>query len=124
MGLEQTFQRGAEKVFAVFKDAVRQGIYYSILDTGFDEDNSTFPVRVIEESFTEKDIKYLSFSEYIQPNDVKGIMLGVDLKAEIHAQSDKVEVTQKDGVTKKTYTVVDFSRDPLGIVYTFLLRKT
>lgn len=123
MGLKTTFKKGAELLFKKFKDAVKSGTYYSITDDGFDTNSTSFTVRVIEESFNEKDIKYLSFSDLIQPNDVKGILLGVDLPAELHSQIDKLDIIQEDS-SVKTYTIVSFDRDPLSIVYTILLRKT
>ena len=123
MGLLSTFTKAADTCFTVFKEAVKPATFYSIVDTGFDDDNSDYPVTIIEESFSEDDIKYLSFSEFIQPNDVKGLVRGKEIQTEIHSQSDKIGITQKDS-TVKMYTIVAFDRDPLSVLYTFLLRKT
>ena len=127
MGLESVFIKAADTAFRIFKDAVRVGQYYSYIDTGFEEDNangnSDYPITIIEAEFSENDIKYLSFSEYIQPHDVKGLVRGKEIVTKVHAQTDKISITQKDG-SILTYTVVDFSTDPMKILYTFLLRKT
>ena len=123
MGLLSVFTKAADKCFTVFKEAVKPATYYSVVDTGVDDDNSNYPITIIEESFSEEDIKYLSFSEFIQPNDVKGLVRGKEIQTEIHSQSDKISITQKDS-SVKTYTVVAFNRDPLSVLYTFLLRKT
>lgn len=123
MGLLATFTKAADICFSVFKEAVKPATYYSVVDTGFKNNNTNYPVTIIEESFSEDDIKYLSFSEFIQPNDVKGLIRGRDIQTEIHSQSDKIGITQKDS-SVKMYTVVAFDRDPLEVLYTFLLRKT
>jgi len=123
MGLELIFKKAADTVFFIFKDAVLRGTFYSIMDTGFAEDTTSFPVSVILDSFSEEDIKYLSFSDSIQPQDAKGFVRGIELLQQVHANSDKLTLVNKDDSTS-TFTVVAFDTDPLRVLYTFLLRKT
>jgi len=123
MALRATFVKAADTAFSLFKEAVRTGTYKHSVNTGFKNTINNFPVSVIEGSFAEDDIKYLSFSEYIQPQDVKALIRGKEIKSAITTQSDKIAIIQEDG-TAFTYTVVAFDTDPFKVLYTFLLRKT
>lgn len=125
MGLETIFKKAARKVFTLFKDAVRVGTYHSIVDTGFESSDTPYTVSIIAASFEEKDIKYLPFSELIQPQDVKGLVMGEEVPdVVVHSQIDKIDIYEKNGVDLVTYTVVSYAADPMKILYTFLLRKT
>lgn len=123
MGLEAKFIKAANLAFKIFKESVHPGRYYSIRDTGFLEADTNYPITIIEESFSQNDIHTLSFSEHIQPTDVKGLVRGSEIVGSINSQSDKIVVTQKD-LSERSYTVVAFDTDPLRVLYTFLLRKT
>ena len=123
MSLARVFQKAGEKVFYIFREAVRPALFKSIDDTGFEENNRVYPINLIQDSFQEKDIKYLTFADFIQPNDVKGLVLGKELPSRIHAQTDKIDVKQTDGSIAQ-FTVVAYDTDPLEVLYTFLLRRT
>jgi len=123
MGLESKFIKAANLAFKIFKEAVHPAVYYSILETGFLETDTNYPITIIEESFSQNDIHTLSFSEHIQPTDVKGIVRGAEISSAINSQSDKIVITRKDA-SEHSYTVIAFDTDPLRVLYTFLLRKT
>ena len=124
MGLKRTFQKAAQKAFTVFKDAVFEGTYYSIRNTGFAEDDTPpYPVSVIIDSFSEKDASRLPFGDLIQPQDAKGLIQGIDITTKVNSQSDKVSILEKDGSTS-IYTVVAYTLDALGVLFILLLRKT
>lgn len=117
--LKKIFRSGVETIFSVFEEAVHTGTYTFTDDNGFDTPTELVDnVRCIFEKFTEKDVELLTFSKLIQPKDIKGLMPYVDL----------VNVPR---MTTKGYCVFDGDRyevvahdvDPMGVIYTLLLRK-
>jgi hypothetical protein len=116
--LRNIFLSGINTIFSVFEDAVKIGTYNLDTDNGFDDvTTESDAVRCIFEKFTEKDIELLTFSDLIQPSDVKGLIPAEDITLSMNTKGYCVF----DGVT---YTVEGQDLDPMSVIYTLLLRKT
>jgi hypothetical protein len=116
--LRSTFLKGVETIFNVFNEAVKTGSYSVVTDDGFNTPSTvTDTVRCIFEKFTAKDVELLTFSDLIQPQDIKGLMPFVDLvNTTITTQGYVLFGTDK-------YTVEAHDLDPIDVIYTLLLRK-
>ena len=116
--IRSTFIKGVNTIFNVFNEAVKIGTYDLLKDDGFDVPVPlSCPIRCIFESFTEKDVASLSFSDLIQPSDVKGIIPFEDVTIAMTVNGG----TMTFGTS--TYTVEGFETDPMDVIYTLLLRK-
>ncbi len=123
MSIRDIFLAGVETAFDVFNDAVKTAQYTLIVDNGFDDATEVLLVdrRIIKENFTKEDVETLSFSDEIQPTDVKGLIPFVDITGDVNP-GDTVLI-EDDLLGNKTFTVVAFELDPMSVLYTFLLRK-
>jgi hypothetical protein len=118
MGLKRVFVKGAALTFKIFKEAVKDGYLVVVDDTGFDDaTETTYPVRVIADSFTKEDAEQSSFYDLVQPTDVKGLILGEEISVEIKT----VDLIRIDDVD---YSIVEYDTDPYGVLYTLLLRAS
>ena len=118
MGIEASFIKGVNTIFKVLKEAVKDGTHVIITDDGFnDPTEQRYPVRVIFDKFTQADVQSLSFSELIQPTDVKCLLQGAELTVPIRTSA----FIEAGGAT---YTVVAFDTDAFNVLYILLLRDT
>lgn len=114
--LKNIFIKGVNTLFNVFDEAVKTGTYTLVVDNGFDAiEETSIEVRCIFEKFTEKDVELLTFSKLIQPTDIKGLIPAEDITLEMNVKSH----CTFDGVD---YTVEGQELDPMGVIYTLLLR--
>jgi len=114
--LKHIFIKGVNTLFNVFNEAVKTGTYTLVVNNGFDDIVETeIPVRCIFEKFTEKDVELLSFSKLIQPTDIKGLIPAEDVTLEMNT---KGYCTFED----IKYSVEGQELDPMGVIYTLLLR--
>lgn len=122
MSLHTTFQNAAKTIFNVFKSLIIKADYVDIEKDGFDVNNETlYPVDVIIDNFAERDVQFLSFSNLIQPTDVKGLVRGkqlLDQGLTFPSTQDVLRVS--DG---REFSIVAHATDPARAMYTFLLRK-
>ena len=122
MSLHNTFNKAAETVFKVFKSLIVKVDYIIVTDDGFDDVSTTpYPVDMIIDSFSERDVQFLSFSALIQPTDVKGLVRGRQLREKgvtVYSTTDVIE-RKDNGVD---YSIIAYSTDPAEALYTFLLR--
>lgn len=118
MALNQVFINAAETIFKVFESLIHAGTYTSIHDDGFDTvTRDETSVDVIIDTFAERDVQFLSFSNLIQPTDVKGLVRGTQLS------SVSVSTTDTLAFDGTEYSIIAFNTDPAGAIYTFLLRN-
>lgn len=114
--LKNIFIKGVNTLFNVFDEAVKTGTYTLVVDNGFDAVTTTsIDVRCIFEKFTEKDVELLTFSELIQPTDIKGLIPAEDITLEMNVKSYCTFEGTK-------YMVEGQELDPMGVIYTLLLR--
>ena len=89
---------------------------------GFDVNKETsYQVDVIIDNFAERDVQFLSFSNLIQPTDVKGLVRGkqlLDQGLAFPSTQDVIRVS--DG---REFAIIAHATDPARALYTFLLRK-
>ncbi len=116
--LKNIFITGVNILFDTFEESVHRGTYTQVTDNGFDDIlKETEAIRCIFEKFTEEDFKSSVFSELIQPTDIKGLVPAEDVTLNINTKGyctfDAVE-----------YTIEGYDIDPMGIIYTLLLRNT
>lgn len=112
--LRSIFIKGVNTAFSVFSEAVKVGTYVLVVDDGFDAAVETpIPVRCIFEKFEKDD--NLSFSDLIQPTDIKGLIPEEDITLAMNTKSHCIF----DGVT---YSVEGYELDPMSVLYTLLLR--
>lgn len=118
--LKSIFVKGINTIFSIFSEAVHSGTYTLITDNGFAVPISqTCPARCIFDSFTAEDIEKLSFSDLIQPTDIKGILpIDPTFTVPISVKGTFLFADDSD-----VYTVEGYDLDPLGIMYLLLLRK-
>lgn len=119
--LRDTFKEGLEVIFSTFEEAVHNGTYTLGSSNEFDSDlepSTDENVRCIFDTFREKDVSLLSFSDLIQPNDIIGIIPYDDMTLKM-SNEGYFEFDDEEGI----YTVVGHERDPLKVTYTALLRK-
>ena len=116
--IKSIFVKGVNTIFNVFNEAVNTGTYTLSSDNGFDVPVPlTCSVRCIFESFTEKDVGSLSFSDLIQPRDIKGIIPFEDVTVELTVNGGTISFDTA------VYTVEGFETDPMNVIYILLLRK-
>ena len=123
MSLKTTFTKAAETVFNVFSSLIVKVNYVVVVQDGFDVDTRTeYPVDMIIDTFAERDVQFLSFSNLIQPTDVKGLVRGQDLRDNgVVAYSTRDTVVRIDNEVE--YAIIAYSTDPAEALYTFLLRN-
>ena len=115
-GIKQAFIDGVNTIFEVMHEAVDNGVYTAITDTGFEDPVTvTDDIRVILDNFTQEDIDVLTFSGDIQPTDSKGLIPAVDM-AQVMLTGNTVTIGTR------IFTVVAFEIDPMKVLYTTLLR--
>ena len=123
MSLNTTFQKAAEAVFAVFESLVYTVDYVVVEKDGFDIDSRTsYRVGMIIDTFAERDVQFLSFSNLIQPTDVKGLIRGQELRdAGVSVLSTNDVVVRDDNSVE--YSIIAYNTDPAEALYTLLLRN-
>lgn len=115
--LRKIFISGLNTIFNIFSEAVKNGTYVQVTDNGFDTPTETsISVRCIFEKFDEKDIELLSFSDLIQPTDIKGLIPAEDITLDVNTKGHCVF----EGVQ---YTMEGYELDPMSVLYTVLLRN-
>ncbi len=123
MSLHTTFQNAAKTVFKVFKSLIFKVQYVVVLKDGFDVDTRTeHPVDMIIDTFAERDVQFLSFSNLIQPTDVKGMVRGQNLRdvgVSVLSTNDVI-VRDDNGVE---YAIIAYNTDPAEALYILLLRR-
>lgn len=117
MSIKTTLVSAANTAFTVLDSLVKSGTYKAVDDTGFTETVSEYPVRIIFDSFSERDVQTLKLAKLVQPTDVKGLVLGSVMPVE------KVRTTDIIIVDDSEYSVVSYDVDPAGAMYTLLLRR-
>ncbi len=91
MSLDTVFHNAAKTVFKVFKSLIHKVEFVRVTDDGFDEETETkYPVDMIVSSFDAKDVETLSFSDLIQPTDIKGMFRGKQLASFTPSTTDVV----------------------------------
>ena len=122
MSIKTTIDKGVRTIFKVLKSLVHPAEYISVSSDGFSSNTETsVTVSVIIDSFSEKDVQFLSFSEFIQPQDMKGLMKGTDLQIS-PSSKDYLNVTDSSIYAGK-YRIVAWSTDPAVALYILLLRR-
>jgi hypothetical protein len=123
MALNTTFQKAAKTVFKVFSSLIVPVDYVVIVKDGFDVDTRTvYGVDMIIDSFAERDVQFLSFSNLIQPTDVKGLVRGQQMRdLGLSELGTNDVVVRKDNSVE--YSVIAYNTDPAEALYTLLLRK-
>ncbi len=129
MSIRQTFEIGADLIFKTFHEAVHLCRYDAVTaDDGFNPRSVTSyeNVEIIFTNFTEKDVHFLTFSKDIQPTDIKGIVRSKSINNWKPTTEDIVYDTSEQGLDGKDldYTVVAYSRDPMNVTCTLLLRTS
>jgi len=118
MSLRNIFLSGVETCFSIFNETVKTGTFSVKTDDGFNTTTTlSDSIRCIFEEFTENDVQKLSFSELIQPKDIKGLLPFIDMTN--CEMSTKGDIT----FTGDKYAVVAYDVDPMSVIYTLLLRK-
>jgi len=122
MSLKDTFNDVADTIFEIFSSLIVQATYISVYSDGFDTDERTEyqNISMIEDTFSEKDVRYLPFYSLIQPTDIKGLIKGRELRDRgivEYSTNDIIRVGDID------YSIVAYATDPAKALYTFLLRK-
>ena len=122
MSIKTVINKGVSTVFKVLKSIVYPAVYTTVQDDGFSTAvTKDYTVDVIIDSFSERDVQFLSFSELIQPQDVKGLIRGSQLPV-YPSSKDFLVVTSTDASNGK-YSVIASSTDPAFALYTVLLRR-
>ena len=123
MSLKNTFIKAAETVFKVFESLIVKVDYVVVTQDGFDVDTrDNYPVEMIIDNFAERDVQFLSFSNLIQPTDVKGLVQGQKLRDQkVTSLSTQDVVVRKDNDVE--YSIIAYSTDPAEALYTLLLRN-
>ncbi len=123
MSLHTTFQKAAKTVFKVFKSLIFKVQYVVVLKDGFDVNTRTnHPVDMIVDTFAERDVQFLSFSNLIQPTDVKGLVRGQNLRDQGIATLSTSDVIVRDD-NDVEYAIIAYNTDPAEALYILLLRK-
>lgn len=117
--LRNIFLTGIETSFSIFKEAVKTGTLTIEIDDGFTDTPVSISdsIRCIFEQFTKKDVETLSFSDLIQPTDVKALLPFVDVINCTISTKGKILLGADE------YTLVAYELDPMSVLYTLLLRK-
>ena len=112
MGLKSVFVNGVNTVFSVLADAVQEGQYIITDDDGWGESSENkYPVRVILDRFSQKDVEFSSFYELVQPTDTKGLIPGEDLPVDMNTANILA-------VGDRKFAIVAFETDPMKAMFT------
>ena len=123
MSLKTTFINAAKTIFTVFSSLIVKVNYVVVVQDGFDVDTENeYAVDMIIDTFAERDVQFLSFSALVQPTDVKGLILGQDLRDKgVHKLSTSDLIVRIDDGTE--YSIIAYNTDPAEALYTLLLRN-
>jgi len=122
MSIKTTIDKGVATIFKVLKSLVHPATYTSAISDGFGASTTTeYSTSAIIDSFSERDVQFLSFSEFIQPQDMKGMVKGVDIPVS-PSSKDYLEVTDSSIFAGK-YKVIAWNTDPAVALFVLLLRK-
>jgi len=126
MSLKTIFLKAADTIFKVFDSLVHEATYVRLTGTEWADETpvpTTYPVDLILEGFSQKDVQTLPFSALIQPTDMKGLVRGVQLPRPLKTE-DLVRVPADDQFpVAREFHVVAWDVDPADAVYTILLRE-
>lgn len=114
------FHKGAETIFKVFAEIAHSATYVTVAYNDFEGESpveTSTTIEVIMDTFSERDVQFLSFSALLQPTDIKGLVRGTQLSGVEMGTNDKVVIDSVD------YHVIAYSTDPAGAVYTLALRR-
>lgn len=122
MSIKTTIDKGVKIIFKVLRSLVHPATYTAVVKDGFSSDTETeYPVDAIIDSFSERDVQFLSFSNLIQPQDMKGLIRGAQLTVR-PSSKDYLTVTDSSPFAGK-YKVIAWDTDPAVALYTLLLRR-
>ncbi len=122
MSLHTTFQKAAKTVFKVFKSLIVKVTYVVVVKDGFGTDTRTeYSVDMIIDTFAERDVQFLSFSNLLQPTDVKGMIRGQNLRdvGVLSLGTEDIVIRDDTGVE---YSIIAYNTDPAEALYILLLR--
>lgn len=122
MSIKTTIDKGVNTIFKVLRSLVHPATYVAVVKDGFSDNSETeYSVGVIIDSFSERDVQFLSFSDLIQPQDMKGLVRGAELPVS-PSSKDYINVTDTSIFTGK-HKVIAWNTDPATALYTLLLRR-
>ena len=126
MSVNTAIHKGVKAAFRILKSLQHKATYtHEISNDGFeDKEVTTHPITVIMDSFSERDVQFLSFSNEIQPQDVRGLVRGLELPINPSTKDTlKIEDTSIFG-GDNPWSVIAWDVDPAVAMFTFLLRRT
>ncbi len=122
MAIDAVIKKGVNTIFKVLKSLVHSATFTAVSDDGFGTITTVpYSIDIIIDSFSERDVQFLSFSEYIQPQDVKGMIKGEQIPI-FPSSKDYIEVAGT-GIFSGKFSVIACTTDPAAAVYTVLLRR-
>lgn len=126
MSLRDTFLKAADTVFKVFRSIVHSAVYVQVTESTWADVPPTevdHDVNVIIGSFGQDDIRTLSFSSFLQPTDMKGMIKGVELPRPITTR-DLLRIPANDIFpAAREFSVVAWDTDPAEALFIFALRE-
>jgi hypothetical protein len=122
MSIKTTIDKGVSTIFKVLKSLIHSATYTAVSSDGFSTATTVdYDISVIIDRFSERDVKFLSFSEFIQPQDLKGLVKGTDL-AISPSSKDYVTITDSSIYAGK-YKVIAWDTDPATALFVMALRS-
>lgn len=122
MALVNTFEKVTGTIFKVFSSLAKDANYVQITNSGWSEDISPvetlYPISVIFDTFSQRDVQSLPFSKLLQPTDIKGLVPGSSVPPIISTE-DRIRIVENSS----EYHIVAWVTDPAKALYTFLLRE-
>ena len=126
MALKDVFLKAADTAFTVFESITHEADYVQITQSSWSDEpakETLFPVDLILESLAQRDVQFLSFSNLLQPTDLKGLIKGIQLPRPLTTQ-DLVRVKADIQFPQdREFHVIAWNVDPADAVYTLLLRE-
>jgi hypothetical protein len=126
MGLNEVFTSAVETVFTIFTDFVKEGKYMILPEeSGWEEGEvpSEYPMDVIVNGLSQRDLRNSKFFAQIQPTDTVIMVKGKNvIDAGIRVRnSDSFIITFRTG--DQEFTIIDHETDPAEALYLILLRE-
>lgn len=123
MALNTVISKGVATAFKVLRSLSHPAQLIVRVEDGFADTVTYHQIKqIIIDSFSERDVQFLSFSELIQPQDVKGIIQSSEIPGIFPSSKDDIEVLD-ESVYKGKYSIIANDTDPANAAYTLLLRR-
>jgi len=126
MGLDTLFEEAVETAFTIFADFIKSGKYIvTPLESGWGDSIVTpdYPMDVIVNGLSQKNIKNSAFIAQIRPTDTIIMIKGIDIKNSVKKVKNGDKFSVYIGGEWEIFEIITHDTDPAEALFLVLLRK-